>query len=150
MTLFRTIIRASPSLSARQSFSRKASLPSGLFSRLCIAKMSSLPRLEVFEAIAAHDPKATAVIHSLSGRRFTYGDVIQDVGEARTKLEKIANGSSLSGERIAFLVENSYDYVGELILLSMKPFIDLTERSHFVIYPGNRCDCIAFSTSFSC
>ena len=74
--------------------------------------MSSLPRLPIFEAIATRDPKATAVIHSVSGRRFTYGDIIQHVIEARTALEKTADGSSLNGERIAFLVENSYDYVG--------------------------------------
>lgn len=112
--------------------------------------MSSLPRLAIFEAIAAHDPKATAVIHSLSGRRFTYGDVIQDVDEARTKLEKTTNGSSLSGERIAFLVENSYDYVGELIPSFTESIIDLIEYSHIIIHSSNRCDCIAFGAKFSC
>ena len=71
-----------------------------------------LPRLAVFEAIARHDPQSTAVVHSATGKRFTYGDLLNDVPNAREKLEKSAGNTSLSGQRIAYLVENSYDYVG--------------------------------------
>ncbi|CZT44645.1 related to malonyl CoA synthetase [Rhynchosporium secalis] len=77
-----------------------------------MASTSSLPRLPIFEAIANHDPQSTAVIHSASGRRFRYGELLKDVADGRDRLIKEAGGSSVEGERIAFLVENSYDYVG--------------------------------------
>ncbi|KAF2089181.1 acetyl-CoA synthetase-like protein [Saccharata proteae CBS 121410] len=78
---------------------------------------SSLPKLPVFEAIASHDPKQTAVVHSLSGRTFTYGNLLNDVALAKEQLRKDANGKPLDGERIAFLVENSYDYVVTLLAI---------------------------------
>ena len=73
---------------------------------------STLPRLPVFEAISKHDPESTAVIHSKSGRRFTYGQLLRDVADARNKLRQSAGEHSTDGQRVAFLVENSYDYVG--------------------------------------
>ncbi|KAF2192094.1 acetyl-CoA synthetase-like protein [Zopfia rhizophila CBS 207.26] len=76
---------------------------------------STLPRLPVFEAIKTHDSKSTAVIHSLSGRTFTYGELINDVAAAKNKLQKNTKGKSVAGERIAFLVENGYDYVVTLL-----------------------------------
>ena len=76
---------------------------------------STLPRLPIFEAIAKHDPKSTAVVHSISGRKFTYGELLKDVADAKDNLVK-ENGGSIEGERIAFLVENCYDYVGALHL----------------------------------
>ena len=75
---------------------------------------SSLPRLPLFEAIANHDPRSTAVVHSVSGRRFTYGELLGDVAEAKDRLLLETGGVPLDGQRIAFLVENSYDYVGML------------------------------------
>lgn len=80
---------------------------------------STLPKLPVFEAIAGHDPKSTAVIHSTSGRRFTYGGLLKDVAEARDKLRQAAGETSMDGQRVAFLVENGYDYVGELRTLGV-------------------------------
>ncbi|KAL8992494.1 MAG: hypothetical protein Q9169_007061 [Polycauliona sp. 2 TL-2023] len=71
---------------------------------------STLPRLPVFQAIANHDPESTAVIHATSGRRFTYGQLLRDVAHARDGLRHSAGGQSTHGERVAFLVENSYDY----------------------------------------
>lgn len=73
---------------------------------------STLPKLPVFEAIANHDPKSTAVIHSDSGRQFTYGQLLGDVAHARDQLRQSAGGQSTDGQGVAFLVENSYDYVG--------------------------------------
>ena len=73
---------------------------------------SSLPRLPIFEAIAGHDPSSTAVIHSRSGRSFSYGELLNDVVEARDKLLSSAVGGNLDDQRVAFLVENGYDYVG--------------------------------------
>ncbi|KAG4031502.1 hypothetical protein MFRU_009g02730 [Monilinia fructicola] len=90
----------------------KASLPPVYFS----ARMAStLPKLPLFEAISSHDPKSTSVIHSVSGRRFTYGQLLHDVAERRDSLSNEAGPKGLEGERIAFLVENSYDYVVTLL-----------------------------------
>lgn len=73
---------------------------------------STLPKLPIFEAIANHDPQSTAVVHSISGRRFTYGELLKDVADSKDRLLYEAGGNCLEGQRIAFLVENSYDYVG--------------------------------------
>ena len=73
----------------------------------------TLPRLPVFEAIAKHDPESTAVVHSLSGRRFRYGELLGDVRKVRDQMIKAAGRTDdLNGERVGFMVENSYDYVG--------------------------------------
>ncbi|KAJ5761562.1 AMP-dependent synthetase/ligase [Penicillium manginii] len=69
-----------------------------------------LPNIPIFQAIKDHDPSSLAVIHSISGRTFTYGNLIGDVLRAREDLRRKA-GSSLTGERVGFLAENSYDYV---------------------------------------
>ena len=74
---------------------------------------SALPNLPVFEAISRHDPESTAVVHSNSGRRFKYGELLGDVRKTRDRLHEAAGRSDINGERIAFLVENSYDYVGK-------------------------------------
>lgn len=74
---------------------------------------STLPRLPVFEAISGHDPKSTVVVHSASQRTFRYGELLGDVVRARNKLLEEAGKDDIGGERVAFLVENSYDYVGE-------------------------------------
>ena len=97
---------------------------------------STLPKLPVFEAIAGHDPQSTAVIHSVSGRRFTYGGLLKDVAEARDRLRQAAGDTNMDGERVAFLVENGYDYVGELNASSMwecAPWLMLS--SNPTLYP---------------
>lgn len=76
---------------------------------------TSLPRLPILEAVAAHDPTSTAVVHAPSGRRFTYGELLGDVGRARDRLREAREGKDLDGERVAFLVENSYDYIVTLL-----------------------------------
>ncbi|RSL55767.1 hypothetical protein CEP54_009193 [Fusarium duplospermum] len=77
--------------------------------------LSTLPRLPLFEAVANHDPDSKAVVHSLSGRTFKYGELLGDVRRARDHLSEAAGKEDLNGERIAFLVENSYDYVVTLL-----------------------------------
>ena len=67
----------------------------------------------MFEAIARHNPQSTAVVHSISGRTFKYGQVLGDVAKRRDHIVRAVGRPHLDGERIAFLVENSYDYVGE-------------------------------------
>lgn len=59
-----------------------------------------------------HDPESTSVVHCLSGRTFRYGELLPDVARARDRIYEAAGRSDLQGERIAFLVENSYDYMG--------------------------------------
>jgi malonyl-CoA/methylmalonyl-CoA synthetase len=76
---------------------------------------STLPRLPLFEAIAAHDLKSTAVVHNPSGRAFTYGELAHDVANAIEDLRGKAGGKPLVGERVAFLVENGYDYLVTLL-----------------------------------
>lgn len=78
---------------------------------------STFPDLPIFRAIASHDPKSTAIIHSRSERRFTYGELLKDVEGAKITLynqlkSASAEGESRGGQRVAFLVENGYDYVG--------------------------------------
>lgn len=76
---------------------------------------SKFPDLPIFRAISSHDPQSTAIIHSKSNRRFTYGELLTDVEEAKIKLYeqlKAASPDSIGGQRVAFLAENGYDYVG--------------------------------------
>lgn len=67
----------------------------------------------MFEAILSHDPESTVVVHSASQRTFRYGELLGHVARARDQLLKEAARDDIEGERVAFLVENSYDYVGE-------------------------------------
>lgn len=79
-------------------------------------RLGSLPRTPLFEAIKSHDPESSAVVHALSGRQFSYASLLKDVAIAKQRLANDAgrDAEALQGERIAFLVENSYDYVGAL------------------------------------
>ncbi len=77
-----------------------------------MASSLTLPRLPVFNAIAGHDPNSFVVVHCLSGRTFRYGELLPDVCRARDRIYAAAGKSDIRGERVAFLVENSYDYVG--------------------------------------
>ncbi|KAK8043650.1 hypothetical protein PG993_006080 [Apiospora rasikravindrae] len=78
---------------------------------------STLPRLPLFEAISKHDPDSTAVVHCLSGRSFKYAELLPDVARTRDRLYEAAGRPDIRGERIAFLVENSYDYVVTLLAI---------------------------------
>ena len=73
---------------------------------------SPLPKLAIFEAISNHEPRSTAIVHARSGRRFAYGELLRDVADASNKLLHSVTDNNLDGQRIAFLTENSYDYVG--------------------------------------
>ncbi|KAK8195435.1 uncharacterized protein BKA78DRAFT_330656 [Phyllosticta capitalensis] len=106
--------------------------------------VSTLPKLPVFQALATHDPLSTAVVHSLSGRTFTYGQLVHDTAQAKERLQQQANGKSLDGERIAFLVENGYDYVVTLlsilasgaIAVPMSPAFPVHELQYIVDQSG--------------
>ena len=79
--------------------------------------MVALQRSALFEALAQHDLNSTSVIHSLSGRSYTYGSLLHDVVTAKEGLLRHTgkDEQSIVGERVAFLIENSYDYVGALL-----------------------------------
>lgn len=75
---------------------------------------STLPRLPIFEAISKHNQDSPAIVHSDSGRTFSYGDLLHDVARRKYSLAtEVAGSKPLKGERVAFLVENGYDYVGK-------------------------------------
>jgi acyl-CoA synthetase (AMP-forming)/AMP-acid ligase II len=75
---------------------------------------ASLRPSAFLSAIQSHHPDSVAVVHSISGRQFTYGALLHDIAAAKQKvLSAIGRkDDDLAGERVAFLVENSYDYVG--------------------------------------
>ena len=78
--------------------------------------MASTPiqRSALFEALQKHDSDSTSIVHSLSGRTFKYGSLLHDVAAAKARLLKETgkDEKGIVGERVAFLAENSYDYVG--------------------------------------
>ena len=109
--LLRRLHSQNPSPSIFQSIHRSA--PKTRHLRMA----STFPDLPIFRAIASHDPKSTAIIHSRSERKFTYGELLKDVEGAKITLynqlkSASAEGESRGGQRVAFLVENGYDYVG--------------------------------------
>ncbi|KGO48266.1 AMP-dependent synthetase/ligase [Penicillium expansum] len=81
--------------------------------------LSTLPNTHIFRAIQNHDPESLAVVHSASSRSFTYGSLIADIVRAKDDLEQKAAKAQgqLAGERVAFLAENSYDYVVTLLAI---------------------------------
>jgi hypothetical protein len=86
--------------------------------------LTQLPNTHIFRAIKDHDPASLAAVHSLSGRSFTYGNLTADVLRAKEDLEKKAGRmGKLSGERIAFMAENSYDYVGAYYFYLFFPWL---------------------------
>ena len=80
--------------------------------------MAAIQRSAFFEAIQKHDPNSIAVVNNDSGKTFTYGSLIHDVALAKERLLQDAGKDerSMAGERVAFLVENGYDYVGAAAL----------------------------------
>ncbi|WEW59636.1 hypothetical protein PRK78_005115 [Emydomyces testavorans] len=83
-------------------------------------QISTLPDLPLFRALASHDPKNTSIVHSISGRTFSYGSLLGDSMRAQERLLRLAAqnskvGESVQGRPVAFLAENSYDYVVTLL-----------------------------------
>lgn len=126
-----------------------------------LRSLSTLPNLPLFRALKDHDSSSLAVVHSASSRSFTYGNLVADVVQAKERLLGSVGGrqESLSGERVAFLAENSYDYVGTVSLLcprwispkrpgciTLAKWLIMT-CSNTPRYPCEQCDC---SPSFPC
>lgn len=81
------------------------------FAFVRMASMYALPKFPLFDAISKHDPNSIAVAHCISGRSFKYGELLPDVCRTRKQIYEAAGKTDIRGERVAFLVENSYDYV---------------------------------------
>ncbi|PWY77054.1 acetyl-CoA synthetase-like protein [Aspergillus heteromorphus CBS 117.55] len=94
--------------------------------------LSSLPNLPLFRALQNHDQSNLAVVHSSSARSFTYGNLVADVLQAKERLVG-TDQHGLSGERVAFLAENSYDYVVTLLSILASDAIALPLSPAFPI-----------------
>ncbi|KAL4892867.1 putative AMP-binding enzyme [Aspergillus ambiguus] len=102
--------------------------------------LSTLPNVPLFRALQDHDASRLAVVHSTSSRSFTYGNLVADVLQAKERLVESAGsrGDGVSGERIAFLAENSYDYVvtmlsilaSNAIALPLSPAFPISELKY--------------------
>ncbi|KAF9895227.1 hypothetical protein FE257_000129 [Aspergillus nanangensis] len=94
----------------RSRFARKPPL-------ISLRPLSTLPNLPLFRALQNHDTSSPAVIHSVSQRSFTYGNLVTDIVHAKKRLLESTGGreDDIVGERIAFLADNSYDYVVTLL-----------------------------------
>lgn len=107
---------------ARVCFAPRRTTPLPLSARL----LSTLPNTHIFRALQNHDPESLAVVHSVSSRSFTYGSLIADIVRTKNDLEQKAAKAQgqLAGERVAFLAENSYDYVGTVVLNPKNIYIE--------------------------
>ncbi|KAK5171883.1 uncharacterized protein LTR77_003520 [Saxophila tyrrhenica] len=115
--------------------------------------MAPLQRSALFEALLQHDQDHPAIVHSLSGRSFTYGSLLQDVVGAKDRLlaQTSRDEQSIVGERVAFLIENSYDYVVTLlailasnaIAVPLAPYFPASELRYII----NHSDALALQYS---
>lgn len=74
----------------------------------------TLHRSAFFEAILKHEGSSVAVVENESGASFSYNSLLNSVARAKEQLLAKTGkcDTSISGERIAFLVESGYEYVG--------------------------------------
>ncbi|KAI9673360.1 MAG: hypothetical protein M1829_004127 [Trizodia sp. TS-e1964] len=132
------LARAALSRLAKRSTKSPKGLQVGFLA--CSRALSTLPKLPIFEALLQHDPTTTAIAHSVSGQKFTYGRLLRDVIKAKKELSDCFRDQSIEGERIAFLVENSYNYVVTLlsiwgcnaIALPLSPAHPISELKHIL------------------
>lgn len=126
-----------------------APLRSRIFSRTATSgpRALTLPRLPIFEALNSHPKSNLAIVHSRSGQKFTYGELL--IATARYKNQILNLGEAkkeqdLKEKRVAILVENGYDYLGVYFnsssSLSSKPRVDvLTREAINSINAGHLC-----------
>ena len=119
-----------------------------LQTRLHIQPLSTLPDVPLFRALKDHDASRLAVVHSASSRSFTYGNLVADVLQAKERLLDAAGSrDGVSGERIAFLAENSYDYVGTVHWILVASWIPPNRCSDNAVDFGEQCH---RSSAFAC
>ncbi|RGP69400.1 acyl- synthetase family member mitochondrial [Fusarium longipes] len=76
---------------------------------------TTLQRSSFLEAIQKHEPYSLAVVENASGASFSYNILINSIAHAKEELLAQAGRTDISGERIAFMVEAGYEYVGIVI-----------------------------------
>jgi malonyl-CoA/methylmalonyl-CoA synthetase len=72
--------------------------------------LSTLPKLPFFEALLSHDPNSIAIRHVESGKKFTYGDLLQQTLLMKEKLLADAERDNLNGARVSTLVNNGFQF----------------------------------------
>ncbi|KAF4945300.1 hypothetical protein FGADI_12040 [Fusarium gaditjirri] len=79
----------------------------------------TLHRSAFFEAILKHEGSSVAVVENESGTSFCYSSLLNSVARAKEQLLTRTGkcDTSISGERIAFLVESGYEYVVTLLAI---------------------------------
>jgi len=73
---------------------------------------TALQRSSFIEAIQKHDLSSLAILENDSGASFSYGTLLNSIAHAKDELLCKADRADISGERIAFMVESGYEYVG--------------------------------------
>lgn len=80
---------------------------------LALEMATAVKRTPFFEALQRHDASSTAIVNHHSGVAFSYGSLLRDVARAKYRLiQKVGEGHDIAGERIAFMIESGYGYVG--------------------------------------
>ncbi|KAI4753507.1 acetyl-CoA synthetase-like protein [Aureobasidium sp. EXF-3400] len=75
------------------------------------------PRSVLFEALRAHDQGSIAIVDSASGKCVTYASLLKDVSSFKHQLLRDVGRDDIFGERVAFIVENSYNYTVTLLAI---------------------------------
>ncbi|KAL6235107.1 hypothetical protein BDW75DRAFT_210588 [Aspergillus navahoensis] len=98
--------------------------------------LATLPNIPLFRALKNHNSASLAVAHNPSFRSFTYGNLVADVVKAQDQLLKSSGRGrdGLRGERVAFLAENSYDYVVMLLSILASDAIAVPLSTAFPIH----------------
>lgn len=110
--------------------------------------LSTLPNVPLFHAFQSHNPSNTAVVHTANANDYSYGNLVTDIIRSGDRLRQIfpenATGKNpIRGERVAFLVENGYDYVGtvSLFLLFYKVGIYVGSIADFLLSDSSINSC---------
>lgn len=78
----------------------------------------TLQRSAFVEAIRKHDQSSIAVVESESGESFSYDTLLKSIAGAKELLLSKTGKDDISGERVAFMVESGFQYVGMYTVLS--------------------------------
>jgi hypothetical protein len=78
----------------------------------------TLQRSAFLEAIQKHDQSSIAVVESDSGESFSYHTLLNNIVCTKELLLSKMGKDDVSGERIAFMVESGFQYVGMYTMLS--------------------------------
>ncbi|KAI5240047.1 acetyl-CoA synthetase-like protein [Aureobasidium subglaciale] len=77
----------------------------------------NVPQSALFRALRAHNPASTAIVEYQSGQSYSYNALLSTVARAKDNLPKGLGRDIIPGERIAFLIENGYNYVVTLLAI---------------------------------